>query len=138
MNLLSKILFEILKNSCKATIDYSINKYENLISDIIIELTETDNEFIFKISDEGGGFKRENIENVFSYLYKCNYNNNIDKTISGWGHGISLARLYSRYLGGDLILTPYENYGCDCIFYIKKFDLLKNNSDANLFNNKFI
>ena len=140
-NHLYYIIFEILKNSCKATIDNSYNSLNNDLSDIFIELIETNKEYIFKISDTGGGFNRDNINNLFSYFYKINNNKLDDKTISGWGHGLSLARVYSRYLGGELFLIPYENYGCECVIYINKFESLSESIDSktnHYLNNKII
>ena len=40
--------------------------------------------------------------------------------MSGYGHGLPLARLYAKYFNGDLQIIPYYGFGTDAIVYINK------------------
>lgn len=114
------ITLELLKNSIKSTTD----KYQSdNLKPINIYLSKGKEELIIKISDKGGGFSRDNMDKIFSYGYTTNnLNNSIHDryAISGYGHGLPLARLYSRYFGGDLLIIPFECIGTDALIYINR------------------
>lgn len=40
--------------------------------------------------------------------------------LAGFGVGIPLAKLYAKYLGGEIYLTPIDGYGTDVNIYIHK------------------
>ena len=40
--------------------------------------------------------------------------------IAGFGYGLPLSRLYARYWGGDLKVTPMDGYGCDAMLILNK------------------
>jgi len=123
------ITFELLKNAMKATIDYNIDN----MKDINIYISEGSTDLIIKISDFGGGFSRDNLENVFSYSYTTtktiikndilpihhSYDEN-KPILSGLGYGVPLSKLYCKYFHGDLQLIPYEGIGTDALIFINK------------------
>lgn len=38
---------------------------------------------------------------------------------AGYGYGLPIARLYARYLGGDLEIQSLEGYGTDAFIYLR-------------------
>lgn len=89
-NLLFKSLKEIVKNA----ILFSSNS-----SNIEIAFTDTDNEHIISIKDNGIGIDKEDIENVFEPFFKAKRNIGIK---SGAGLGLSIAKNYIETIGGSI------------------------------------
>ena len=103
----------IIKNS---TTDY-------LKDPITIMISEGEDDIIIKISDKGKGFKRSEINNIFKYSYTTSSLSHSELksfSMSGYGHGLPLARLYAKYFNGDLQIIPYYGFGTDAIVYINK------------------
>lgn len=106
-------LLEVLKNSVYATI-----KSDSDIP-IIVDMFETVDDFVIKVIDKGKGFRRNKLDLAFSYLYTTS----TDKGgLSGYGHGLPLARLYTRYFDGDLQLIPFKGIGTDAVLYFSKLN----------------
>lgn len=119
------IVTEILKNSVRSTMEFGHNT-----SNINIDIKLVKNELIIKISDNGLGFNRKKLNQLFNFTYSnALIDNYIDKKtiIAGYGHGLGLSRIYSRYFGGDLIIVPFEGVGCDVYIYLSKIDTSKEN-----------
>ena len=117
------ILNEILKNSCVA----HINK-GNLEDDIIINYSEGKEDIIIKISDKGDSFPLKDINKLLTYSYSSKpieiteeYELTNQPILSGFGFGLPMAKLYAKYFGGDLLISPVENKGTDIYIYINKF-----------------
>ena len=120
------IIFELLKNSLRATMEYNIkNNIENSIN---VYISKGKNDVIIKISDLGGGFSRNDIKKVFNYSFTTVKTNIDDQNImdqrafmlAGYGYGLPLSRLYVNYFQGKLIIIPYNGIGTDAIVYINK------------------
>lgn len=107
------ILIEVMKNSTQATI------HREEIKPIECKCIETDTDIIIKISDNGISFSRDKLDSIFSYLYTTTYDN-VNKGLSGYGHGLPLARLYAQYFGGDIKIVPYDGIGTEVIIYLSK------------------
>jgi pyruvate dehydrogenase kinase 2/3/4 len=109
------IVLEILKNAGRATAE-SLNK------PIKIQTSISKNDFIIKITDHGCGIERNMIDKIFSFSYtdanKTHESNGIK--IAGYGHGVGLARIYSRYFGGDLRVASAKRLGTDVYIYINR------------------
>lgn len=125
---LHHILFELLKNSMRATIEsHGIDSDEFPPIKIIIVKGEED--VTIKVSDEGGGILRREIPLVFCYHYTTATNRPVlpddfssdmaHAPLAGFGYGLPLSRLYARYFGGDLQLISMEGYGTDAYVYLK-------------------
>ena len=74
---------------------------------------------IIKISDLFGGFPRQKTQKIFDYYYS---NTKEETQLSGYGVGLPLARVYSRFFGGDLIIIPYDGIGTDALIFINRIN----------------
>jgi pyruvate dehydrogenase kinase 2/3/4 len=122
---LHHMIFELLKNSLRAVIEYhGPNVYEYPPIKVIIARGKED--IIIKISDVGGGISRSATPKIFSYLYTTaqpiqNYEIDQDPSpLAGLGVGLPLCRLYARYFGGDLQLISMESFGTDVYLYLNR------------------
>ena len=143
------MLFETLKNSLRATIEFHTPKLKQKMIDedpnlkfdeidindlkfppikvIILEGTE---DIAIKISDEGGGIPRSSLPLIWTYLYTT-----VDETpklepeydqtsfkapMAGFGYGLPISRLYAQYFGGDLKLISMEGYGTDVYLHLNR------------------
>eukprot|EP00045_Choanoeca_perplexa_P002639 m.25702 g.25702 ORF g.25702 m.25702 type:complete len:330 (-) comp11623_c0_seq1:132-1121(-) len=121
------ILFELLKNSFRATAEY--HEHSESLPDIRLVIVKGAQDLTIKISDEGGGIAHEDRSKLFSYFYSTasqplSLNDedftDIDRApMAGFGYGLPVARLYSRYFGGDLNLMTIQGYGTDCFIHLK-------------------
>ena len=65
---ISYILLELLKNSMRATVEtHGVDKMPRIR--VIIADGEDNEDVVIKVSDEGGGIKRSNMNRIWSYLY---------------------------------------------------------------------
>jgi len=122
-------LFELLKNSMRAVVEF--HQTDNLPPIRVIVADHEENEDVsLKISDEGGGIKRSFMPKVWSYTFttvtKDVWEENVyadfgrNTPMAGFGYGLPLSRLYSRYFGGDLQLLSMEGYGTDAYLQIPR------------------
>ena len=120
-NHLHYVLFEVIKNSMEAVI-----KHDSIYcSPIEIKCIHNQNGLTIHIFDKGGGFKYEDKDNIFSFLYTTNdlleYKDNTIP-ISGFGHGLGMSKLYLEYFGGKIDILPLQDYGTHTIINIKSFN----------------
>lgn len=143
------MLFETLKNSLRATIEFHTPKLKQKMIDedpnlkfdeidindlkfppikvIILEGTE---DIAIKISDEGGGIPRSSLPLIWTYLYTTvnetpklepEYDQTSFKApMAGFGYGLPISRLYAQYFGGDLKLISMEGYGTDVYLHLNR------------------
>ena len=50
--------------------------------------------------------------------------------MAGYGHGLPLSRLYSRYWGGDLRIMSMQGFGTDAYIHIHKLGALEENLES--------
>ena len=113
------IVFEVLKNAGRATAEFN-----DCTKPIKIQTSVSKEDFIIKISDNGGGFSREVMENIFSFSFTTaseEKHENRGVKIAGYGHGLGLSRIYARYFGGDMTISPVEGVGTDVYIYLNRF-----------------
>ncbi|KAI1717658.1 mitochondrial branched-chain alpha-ketoacid dehydrogenase kinase domain-containing protein [Ditylenchus destructor] len=113
------IMFELLKNSMRATIDH--RKGQGL-PDIDVSVILGQETLSIKVSDQGGGVPQKRMENLFHYLYSTApqpRRNARETPFAGYGYGLPISRLYARYFLGDLFLFSMEGYGTDACVYFK-------------------
>jgi len=116
------ILFELLKNSLRAVVEHHNSSTNYPTIRVVISKGEED--LTIKVSDEGGGLPRSGIPHLFTYLYTTasppqTGESQTSAPLAGFGYGLPLSRLYSRYFGGDLQLISMEGYGTDAYVYLK-------------------
>ena len=133
---ISYILVELLKNSMRATIEsHGIDLMPNI--KIIIADGEKNEDVVIKVSDEGGGIPRSNMNRIWSYLFTTadpsmlnailNNDDNVRDfdmqiPLAGLGYGLPIARNYARYFGGDLTIMSMEAYGTDSYIYLSRLN----------------
>jgi len=117
------IFFELLKNSMRATLEK--HDTASRLPKIQVVIAEGEDEIAVKISDEGGGLKRDGLPRIWTYTYTTANNaitegNTHTAPMAGFGHGLPLSRLYCRYWGGDLTMMSMEGFGTDAYVHIHK------------------
>lgn len=91
---------------------------------------------VIKVSDEGGGIKRSNMERIWSYLYTTadpavlermlgDDNGNFKdfdnaSPLAGLGYGLPISRNYARSFDGELTIMSMEGYGTDSFIYLPR------------------
>lgn len=125
-------LFELLKNSLRATIE--THRDAMSLPPVRVIIADGKEDVTVKISDEGGGFRRSEMKGVWTYLFTTaklpakqllQLEDRIDRSsrpdpIAGFGYGLPLSRLYARYWGGELGLSSMEGYGTDAYLHLPK------------------
>jgi len=114
------ILFELFKNSMRATVETHSKAKE--LPEIEVLVAKGEHDVSIRISDQGGGIPRHITDHTFHYLVSTAPRPSMTPTkapLAGYGYGLPLSRLYARYLHGDLILNSYDGYGTDAVVYLK-------------------
>ena len=91
-SMLRHILFELLKNSMRATIEEHENDDELPPIKVVISDGDSNSDIIMKISDEGGGIKRRNINRIWDYFYSTSQIQFLGKDGTDFGVGMSISR----------------------------------------------
>ncbi|XP_072471342.1 pyruvate dehydrogenase kinase, isozyme 3 isoform X1 [Notamacropus eugenii] len=116
------MLFELFKNSMRATVELYEDKKEGYPS-IKTLVTLGKEDLSIKISDQGGGVPLRKIDRLFNYMYSTAPRPSLEPTraapLAGFGYGLPISRLYARYFQGDLKLYSMEGVGTDAVIYLK-------------------
>lgn len=113
------ILFELFKNAMRSTVEkHSDAERLPTINCLVVKSSR---DITIKVSDQGGGLPRRNIQKLFHYGEStADSNARVDGTImAGLGYGLPMSRLLARYLCGDLTLNSVDGYGTDATVYLK-------------------
>jgi pyruvate dehydrogenase kinase 2/3/4 len=143
--ILHHIVYELLKNSIRATIEtrgLNAKPYPS----IRIVISSGKEDMIIKIADLGGGVGRSEFDNLQGYMQRGtgteaiefgydqavgllesldtasprdNFTYGLGVT-SSLGVGIPLSRLYAEYLGGSLEILSMEGFGTDAFIHLNK------------------
>lgn len=131
------ILLELFKNSMRATVEKHTDAPSLPPIKVIIADGENNEDVVIKVSDQGGGIPRSNVDRIFSYLFTTadpevqkgfveigSLSTDFDRAapLSGLGYGLPISRLYARYFGGDLSLMSMESYGVDAYLHLNKLE----------------
>lgn len=84
---------------------------------VILSASADSEDVVIKIADEGGGIPRSGMKRIFSYFYTTGTpaftdaesvatDFTVDVPMAGLGVGLPLSRVYARYFGGDLQVSP--------------------------------
>ncbi|XP_061094589.1 pyruvate dehydrogenase (acetyl-transferring) kinase isozyme 3, mitochondrial isoform X2 [Conger conger] len=116
------MLFELFKNSMRASVELYENRLEEL-PPITTLVTLGKEDLSIKISDGGGGVPFRKIDRLFNYMYSTAPTPSLGTTqavpLAGFGYGLPISRLYARYFQGDLKLYSMEGVGTDAVIYLK-------------------
>lgn len=127
------IVLELLKNALRATAENHTGTLFLPPVTVVIADGDTNEDVVIKISDEGGGIPRSQMNKVWSYLFTTadpsvqqNFvglgitDHGDQAPIAGLGYGLPIARSYCRYFGGDLDLISMEGYGTDAFLHLRR------------------
>lgn len=134
------ILLELLKNAMRATMEKHGLKWNRMPPPVKVVIADgAENEdVVIKVSDEGGGICRSQMDKIWSYLYTTadpaiqrnvladhDHSSCSASPLAGLGYGLPISRSYLRYFGGDLVLMSMEGYGTDAFVYLKRLGTSK-------------
>ncbi|KAJ2489615.1 [Pyruvate dehydrogenase (acetyl-transferring)] kinase isozyme 2 [Coemansia sp. RSA 2050] len=137
---LYSMLFQLLKNALRATIEHHQQKPFPVIK---LVMSSGDEDVAFKISDEGGGVPLSQVDAIWSYLKTTKdvgeagqtqkavvrnsalssitfMNRASDMPLFGAGDGLPMARQIAKYFGGDLDLVSMEGVGTDAYLHLSR------------------
>ncbi|KAK1945085.1 [Pyruvate dehydrogenase (acetyl-transferring)] kinase [Phytophthora citrophthora] len=129
---LHHMLFEVIKNSMRAVVEFHGVDNDMPPIKIVIADGEDNEDVSIKISDEGGGIPRSSVSRIWSYLYTTADSEAFerlegapndfggDSPLAGLGYGLPISRLFARYFGGDLQVISMEGYGTDAYLHLKR------------------
>jgi len=132
---LHHILFEIFKNSMRATCEFAEAKEATDLPPIKVKIFKTKNDITIKISDLGGGINRSASGKVFNYLYTTapkvalppddggSYGGGLSADtlpMHGLGYGLPLSRVYARYFKGDIQIASVHGHGTNVYVYLQR------------------
>ncbi|KAJ0059520.1 hypothetical protein NL108_001868, partial [Boleophthalmus pectinirostris] len=115
------MLFELFKNSMRATVELHEHSSEGL-PPVKAKVTLGLEDLSIKISDRGGGVPLRKIDRLFNYMYSTAPTPSLEPgavPLAGFGYGLPISRLYARYFQGDLKLYSMEGVGTDAVIYLK-------------------
>lgn len=129
---LHHIMFELLKNSMRATVEAHRGGGE--LPDVEVMIVFGEKDLGVKVSDQGGGIARGDMDKIWTYLHTTAgaevQKNLLEQSTSGrgltsaplagFGYGLPLSRLFARYFGGDLQLCSIDGYGTDAFLWLHK------------------
>lgn len=123
---------ELLKNSCRATakryLESEANGDKIQMPQIRVVVVKGKEDVTIKVADRGGGIRRSEMPNILKFAQSTagEEENSSDfgmDEVTGTkirGFGLPLARIYARYLGGELTLKSMEGYGLDAYLHLPR------------------
>uniref|UniRef100_A0A915CQM2 Protein-serine/threonine kinase n=1 Tax=Ditylenchus dipsaci TaxID=166011 RepID=A0A915CQM2_9BILA len=114
------IVFEVIKNAMRATIDHHARADQ--LPEIKVMVILGNENLSIKVSDQGGGVPQRKLDHLFHYLYSTApqpRRNQSSTPFAGYGYGLPISRLYARYFLGDLFLFSMEGWGTDACIHFK-------------------
>jgi pyruvate dehydrogenase kinase 2/3/4 len=124
---LHHMLFELIKNSLRATVEKHGAQDHLPPVKIVVAGGSGSEDVTIKVADEGGGIPRSGIDRIWTYLYTTGKLPEAMPTgeeemvaMAGYGYGLPITRLYARYFGGDVQLISMEGYGTDAYLYLNR------------------
>eukprot|EP00747_Dinoflagellata_sp_TGD_P208384 gnl/TRDRNA2_/TRDRNA2_81873_c1_seq1.p1 gnl/TRDRNA2_/TRDRNA2_81873_c1~~gnl/TRDRNA2_/TRDRNA2_81873_c1_seq1.p1 ORF type:complete len:379 (-),score=58.57 gnl/TRDRNA2_/TRDRNA2_81873_c1_seq1:70-1068(-) len=124
---LNYILTEILKNSCRATVEVSTSFKDMQRRKIKVIVCADDQHVAIRVTDLAKGIPFDTSRRVWSYLYSTarkaqQYGDNAPGVtpLAGYGVGLPLSKLYAQYLGGSLSLVSLPGYGTSVDIFLHR------------------
>lgn len=136
-SVLQYMLTEIIKNACRAVVErHAVTGYDDVLPPVVCKIEGSPDGLTIKIRDEGTGMSKRQLDRVWDFLYTT-YKDSAwhghtkeecakmdtqkaekkgSAALCGYGVGLPLSRMYSRYFGGDIVLSSTEGSGTEvCI-----------------------
>jgi len=120
------VLKEVLKN---AVVAHAITDQEH--EPILVSMSEGKDTVTIKIEDKGGGFDIGELSKMMYFGFSSDpvvlceeFELSGVPIFSGFGYGLPMARLYTKYLGGRFRILPVEGVGADVYLYIPKMNIV--------------
>lgn len=122
---LNYILMEIVKNSCRATLESTEDNAKLQKRPITLLVCADERRVAIRISDLARGIPFDVGPHVWSYMYSTArkmgpLSEDGPTPLAGYGVGLPLSRLYARYLGGSLDLVSWPGYGTDVHLFLPR------------------
>eukprot|EP00026_Physarum_polycephalum_P016236 Phypoly_transcript_17105.p1 GENE.Phypoly_transcript_17105~~Phypoly_transcript_17105.p1 ORF type:complete len:264 (+),score=37.24 Phypoly_transcript_17105:64-792(+) len=116
------IIFELLKNAMKATLQ---TRNRNPIQ---VTIKSDTSKIFIEIKDHGQGISQENQEKIFWYYFSTTekmeptytYSGLFGAPFDGLGCGLSIARVYARFMGGDIRMQSEKGKGTTAVVILDK------------------
>ncbi|KAF9972324.1 hypothetical protein BGZ65_009881 [Modicella reniformis] len=140
--LVHHILFELLKNSMRATAEF--HGLDKSYPEIQVKLSSTaDGDLSILIKDHGGGMPAGKISKPFDYMFTTASNTvcidfpsimtavenkprnaalGENLPLCGFGFGLATSKLYAQLFGGDLILKSVPGNGTEADIRLKRLE----------------
>lgn len=134
---LEYIVYEMLKNSMRATVEANLNSMDNL-PPVIVTIANNDIDFIIRISDRGGGIPHSHMNKIWDYGFTTSgqeedervsrgllghvMENRSTGTMHGYGFGLPACKAYVEYLGGTLSMQTMQGIGTDLFIRLRHID----------------
>lgn len=146
----SLIITEMMKNALRATVEYytfgnsvipaasrRIVVDDMDLPDVRVSVQKGKNAVAIHISDKGGGMSAHQASHLYQFGYSSvkqsqqalntlDFDRIVRQDLAGYGFGVPLTRLFSRYFGGDLQIVPCFGVGTDV--FITLMDLAQQSS----------
>lgn len=141
---LTYILCELLKNSCRATVEHHAGGFDDQSPDDTLPPVRCHISFGHEdvhvlISDNGGGIPEDHLPKVWQFLYSscrsapwARRASNLASMrfghamgqehdeLAGYGIGLPMSRLYARYFGGDVTLKSERGSGTEATVRLRR------------------
>ncbi|KAJ3186294.1 hypothetical protein HDU85_007734 [Gaertneriomyces sp. JEL0708] len=138
------ILFELLKNAMRATIEKHLPQLQQRIQNpedmlshlppVTITLSHTPTHLEIRITDHGSGIPSKLLPHVFNYAYTtaprpalptrdnlCHETHETKQApMAGFGYGLPLSRVYANAFGGTLDVRSEEGKGTEVLFGVTR------------------
>jgi len=118
------ILTEVLKNSCRATVELAKTDRAVQKRPITVIVCADEHDVAIRVADLAHGIPFDVGQRVWSYLYttaaKGGQYGDGATSLAGYGVGLPLSRLYARYLGGSLNLVSLPGYGTSVDLFLTR------------------
>lgn len=119
---------ELVKNSCRATVERHLNNPGTPLGTIKVVIVKGAQDVTIKVADRGGGIPRSKMSKIWRFAHSTATDDENESEfgvdeVTGTqirGFGLPLARIYARYLGGELTLKSMEGYGVDAYLHLPR------------------
>lgn len=107
---------------------YFDSDQSRMIAPIVVVIVKGEEDVTIKVADRGGGIPRSKMVHVWKFAHSTagdgesssDFGEDATTGTRIRGFGLPLARIYARYLGGELTLKSMEGYGVDAYLHLPR------------------